>query len=345
MALKRALTNTFLDVTVSHWMDQVNFIASAISRTVGILSGVKVIVVPNKAKRVDATGRASNISVLVQVPDGADQAEDFINGSAVGHALTDPNFKTLMGKIVEQLSGLPSTILEFDTALSQAVEVQASGLIVESPEPSPIIELDFKLVQTLTNQDVYDITPKEDMVSGDIGQINWSETPTIQEFSNRKIYLAIDSFQGSVVDFDVPLLGAWEYTSTEVLSDDSQTPVSSTFITESITSPVSMSIKKDDVEVGTKASSGTFKTATIMQKASTIFLSPSRNSRGIGLFIRDSKNGGRESDTYVEPATIFRSIDTISNSLKITNDGSAPIKQGTVLGQLKTRKDTIAEIF
>ncbi len=341
MSLRNANIRGDFDATLSQWMVQTELIGSAVMRAIEELSGIRTSIKSLGSKRVDKSGRGTNVKLLVRVPAGANDGETFMNGSDTALALTHPLFKEILDGILAELSGAPSALLEIDFAQSQAVEVQAYGLVIEAPPDPPISELGFRLVVSPPGYDVYAVAPKSDMAIDEVAGINWSETPLIVELDGRQATYLYNFCYPRHASTD-PLTGAWNFKATEVCSDGT-TPV--TYITTFDTAALSMSLTKDGLPVGVTGFVGAVNFATLITHTVALDLRFSTN-RFLGLNNRISQQAsGYKSLTLNEVPTDLIQIDSASRELRITNDTGAVIPANTVLGRLYVLKGMVEQIF
>lgn len=340
MSLRRAHVTCIFDPNNSVFSDQIPFLASSLVRAVKELSGITVTTKPLTAQRSDKSGRTNVIKTILLIPAGVDSDETRILGSRVGLALIDFQFIDFVNSTIQELQGQPSALLECTTAVSMALKEQAPGLIVDAPEPDPIIALNFNLIQSTGSQDVFNVVPTADMLDDDIGQINYTQTPSIDIFSDGgKVTTVANFFRGTDSIFD-PLKGDWELTNTGIVK-----PTPSTFIGVINSATKVITLEQDGNPKGVTSESGVIVNVNTIGHALQIVDFPSIPRF---LFTRHSVEqvgSGSKSIQYTESPTGFTTIDDHSSSLKITNKTGGTITQGTVLGLLVVATGVIEEAF
>ena len=361
MALRNAQVDILLNKDNPDWVNQAQFACPALElaiRELNIRCRTFVTVIQLAAKRTDKSGVGNNIKCLVRVAMGDDQAETFLNGNDVAHALINPLLKATVDRHLEILAGTPSTVLEIDNALNQALITGAPGLIGLPPEGGGFIELEFVVLAANVGVEFLSIRPLQDMPDPCDAQINWSETPkivtvqlpggpaTFEEHRNDMTGPA--NFVGA--GFNNPILGDWTYTNTNVMVDEASPPGVTDTMVHVIDTKARTITQTWDAEnspgtdVGTQFSFGLVNDVVNLCNTVQVFESPS--FRGVFNAMSDPRfPTGGIFKSHNELPTNFRKFDSIVNSILINNNTGVTIPAGTELGQMLIAKGAIQEVF
>ena len=363
MALRRAQVDILLDKDNPDWVNQAQFACPALElaiKEINVRCRTFVTVKHLAAGRTDRSGVGNNIKCLVIVGKGLDHVETFLNGNDVAHALINSLLKATVDKHLALLSGTPSTILEIDNSLNQALVQQAPGLIALPPEPEPFIELEFVLVFSSVGTDIYAIRPLQDMPSPCDAQINWSETPLIVENPANDPLLHREETRDDLAgpgtlsaNSGLPIIGDWTYTNTCILSTNDSPATTTTMVHEINTLARTLTNTWDaenspGTDVGTLLTFGTVVNPTFMFNEVMVQFAGQPQFplfRSIGNDIADPANSAVIRKAFVETPTIFRKFDSIIKKLLINNNTGVTIPAGITLGELLVHKNAIEEVF
>ena len=345
MALKNLHTNTTFDVSKSQWINQVEFVDTALKLVMRKLSGIDVEVKTLGNRKTDVTGRGNRVKSLIQVPKGADNSETFLNGSLVANAALDPEFKTEVDLIILTLSGQASAILgDIDFALSNALINQSPGLIVIAPTPA-FEELDLVFTRDIFGvQEEYTLISKEAIPVNSVGKVNWTENALIGVFGGDEQQTTFNSIRG-ILGISNKLKGAWKYIVNQVVSN--AVPITTNYDTIMDLDLATVEIKKDGVvQTLITSSAGTFVQTSFFRHLTSAF--PAVTEFGIVTTIFDrtgSLGTGIKFFRFIDPSSDIIKIDSTTKSIEVKNDTGEIIPIGTELGKLVLFTGSFAETF
>lgn len=353
MALKRVNTDVMMDSSMTQWMEQVQYIPTALIQTIKHLSGEIVTIKSLAVKAVDTSGRSTWIKNMIIVPEGLNEDATFRRGSNVAQALISFLFKTTFDQKIETISGQPSAVMSIDFSLVRGIEVGAPGLVISAPSPSPIVPLTFILISSFEGADIYNVVNTADIQANGIARINYIQTPHIFNLdAGGTVYRNFN--QVLPAGGTTTLKGTWNYVSTETLSDEAVIPTLSTFVStiKTNTNPPTHSITKNGIVVANSLDAEGFYVSTTSFSRQTNLILPKDPFQGVldlGVGFRDSINDGSYFGGYRERASstplFYKSIKGISSYIEVTNNTTATFLKGTVLGRYQLDRNPILDIF
>jgi hypothetical protein len=344
MSLRNANTAAIMDILAVNWTEQIPYVGSALIRAILDFSGITCSAQELGAKRTGRDGRANNVRILVRVPAGENHEQTFQNGSAVGNALINPLFKNRVDAILEQLSGIPSAILDLNVALNQGLVVQAPGLIEVAPT-SGTVPMKLISVRSTAFHDILDIAPTTDMAIDDKATLNYTENGLITQEGVDFLHSS-DTLITGVGGLTDPLIGAWKFSGKDVLSNLAGSPTLTEFSYALNSDPIpSGSLSKDGTPIASMDQTDIAQDVSSIARSVNLSLVQGRESLTIAQAAVNILTSQKRWARYVESEVAYKAFSSLERSVEVTNDTGSVISANTVLGRLQIQKNGISEVI